>query len=389
MDDLVRELALREARAVADGFFERSPQVHRPPHVLRLSSAHDELIDLRSLATIDEILERGVTVIHRDLGFERIVVVEREHGNPEAARVRAVACRTRLTGPAPRTLVEVPLTAGGSLLDALDGGRAHASSPGADADVLRFLRTRSFAAAPLRAGTSAVGAILADHFLSGRDVAPDEIAALGIAASALGLVIESAAITAEGKTLRALAEKDALTGINNRRNVLEILRREIDRARRYGKPLSVALIDVDHFKSWNDLHGHQVGDTVLQAVAQIISSTGREIDACGRYGGEEFLVVLPETTAEHAMLYAERLRMTIESHGNDLAATYPNSALTASIGVTQLLTRGDDADRMIQRADRALYAAKDHGRNRVCVEATPRSDPVLPAPVVRGILDDL
>ena len=146
-----------------------------------------------------------------------------------------------------------------------------------------------------------LGVVVVDQFVSRAEPSIADALALSMAVGTLGLVLENVALNSEGRTLRALAEKDELTGISNRRNILDLLRREVDRARRYGKPLALALVDVDHFKSWNDLHGHAVGDMVLQSVAQIITSASREIDAYGRYGGEEFLIVLPETSADHAV----------------------------------------------------------------------------------------
>ena len=128
---------------------------------------------------------------------------------------------------------------------------------------------------------------------------------------------------------------------------------------------------------------------VLQSVAQIITSASREIDAYGRYGGEEFLIVLPETSAEHAIVYAERLRTMIEAHGSELGALYSASSLSVSVGVTQLLARGDDPYQMIQRADAALYAAKKHGRNRVCVEFAQQLEKAVAPPPSRGVLDEL
>ncbi|MCE9638428.1 MAG: sensor domain-containing diguanylate cyclase [Planctomycetes bacterium] len=388
MPNLVEQLTALELRALEDDATGVSRQRRRGSNLVQVAAAHHAIVELRSVAAIPEILSRGVDLLHRDLGFDRLVVLEREHSNPSAARVRAVACRTRLAGPGFRSHAELPVAARGALDRVFDGELSAMSEADTDDGALRFLGADAFAVAALRAGSGAMGAVLGDHFLSGRRISPEDVAALGVAASALGMVLENAALHAEGKTLRSLAERDSLTGINNRRNVLEILRREIDRSRRYGKPLAVAMIDVDHFKSWNDHYGHQVGDTVLQTVAQIISSTGREIDACGRYGGEEFLVVLPETVAENAVLYAERLRVAIEMHGVDLSAVYTGLSLSVSIGVTQLLPRGDDADQMIHRADVALYQAKEHGRNLVCVEWT--AQPVRAAPpMAKGILGDV
>lgn len=384
---LVRELTAREVEAVA-ALAPRHSGAPAAARIGRLAVAHDGLVALRTLTSIPEILDRGVSLVHSGLDFDRVIVLEREHGNPGAARLRAVACRTRQPGPGLRSLVEVPVPAGSALARAFDGLQTLCSTKD-DAEVVRSIGSPGFAVAPLRAGSGAFGVVLADHFITRRELRDDDASALGLAAGALGLVLENAALHAEGKTLRALAEKDALTGINNRRTVLEIMRREVDRARRYGKPLAIALADVDHFKSWNDLHGHQVGDMVLQTVAQLISSCSREIDACGRYGGEEFLVILPETSADHAVLYAERLRTVVEAHGIDLAASYAPASLSLSIGVTQLLARGDDADRMIERADAALYAAKEHGRNRVCVEVAATARRTAAPPLARSVLDEL
>jgi len=259
-----------------------------------------------------------------------------------------------------------------------------------DREMLDRLGVSSFAVVPLRAGAVQYGVVVADQCFTGRPVTEGDTSVLAMLCAALGLAIENVALDAQSRKLRALAEKDELTGINNRRNILVVLQREIDRARRYGKPLSLAMVDVDHFKDWNDLHGHQIGDKVLQSVVQLVSHCSRDIDECGRYGGEEFLVVLPETPADHAVLYAERLRIAVESHGEALRATYPDSSLSVSIGVSSLSPRGDDADRMIHRADQALYAAKRHGRNRVCVEAAPMAEPQrAPAPPARGVMEEL
>lgn len=341
--------------------------------------------------TIHEILDGGLATFHAALAFERVILFERDPGRSHVMRVRRIHCRTDLPRDAAQLAVEVPADSHSTLARAADlrGGAAiRTTQHRSDAPLHLLLGSTEAAVAPVRANSGAVGVIVADHMLCGRAPDDEDLETLGVAAALLGLVLENAARMAEAHHLRALAEKDELTGINNRRCVLELLRREVDRARRYGKPLSVALVDVDHFKSWNDLHGHPVGDMILASVAQLISSVGREIDAYGRYGGEEFLIVLPETTAEHAMIYAERLRTTIEAHGLELAQTYAQSALTVSIGVTQLHPRGDDDRALIARADAALYAAKHHGRNRVCVEMAATPVPAAPTPS-RGVLDEL
>lgn len=357
--------------------------------VERLADVQRSLLELRSTDAIADILDRGLRAIHRGLGFDRVMLLETEPERAGVLRTRTVLCRTRSDAAMGTTPVEVPAPVGSALERAVEVHGVFRSDPGdPDAGALAALASDAFLATPLRAGGAHMGIVLADHFVRRAEPDGSDAASLAVATGTLGLVLEAAALQSEGRTLRSLAEKDELTGINNRRNIVEILRREVDRARRYGKPLALALVDVDHFKSWNDVHGHAVGDMVLQSVAQIITSASREIDTYGRYGGEEFLIVLPETSAEHAVVYAERLRTMIESHGAELSQIYPVSSLSVSIGVTQLLARGDDTDQMIHRADAALYAAKNHGRNRVCAEFTPQPK-VVALPRSRGVLEEL
>ena len=353
---------------------------------MHVAALHRELIDTRGMTSINDMLDRGLREIHEKLRLDRLLLLEPDPGDESMLRLRTAIDPASLEYAGGPGGFAFPLEPGGAIARALETDIA---CLGNDEDLDREAMTRlgvtSFAAVPLRAGPAMMGVVVADQCFTGAQVTEGDTAVLAMLCSALGLAMENAALDTATKKLRSLAEKDELTGIDNRRNILAVLQREIDRARRYGKPLSVAMVDVDHFKTWNDAHGHQVGDEILKVVAQIISSVSREIDAYGRYGGEEFLIVLPETSAEQGVIYAERLRATIASHGESLAATYPDTALSVSVGLTSLGTR-DDADRMIQRADAALYAAKKHGRNRVCVEVAPAAAPRSGA---RGMNDAL
>ena len=163
--------------------------------------------------------------------------------------------------------------------------------------------------------------------------------------------------------LRQLAQIDPLTGIGNRRFLLERAEHEQLRAERFGSPLSVLLLDIDHFKQINDRHGHAAGDETIRKVALACVDSVREIDVVGRYGGEEFVIVLPGTDLEGARELAERLRATISritvpgSDGNSFE-------LTASVGVATY-GPGDELEHLLAAADAALYRAKSLGRNRV------------------------
>ena len=151
---------------------------------------------------------------------------------------------------------------------------------------------------------------------------------------------------------------DPLTQVHNRRALERSLTAEWERAFRYSQPLSLLLLDVDDFKSYNDTYGHQAGDQVLRQVAGIISHGARQPDFVARYGGEEFVIVLPETDSEGALQIAERVRLKIEQ------ASWPHRPVTVSVGHASYGNQAD-AEALLQQADQAMYRAKQAGRNCV------------------------
>ncbi|HET7764663.1 MAG TPA: diguanylate cyclase [Burkholderiales bacterium] len=168
-------------------------------------------------------------------------------------------------------------------------------------------------------------------------------------------------VRGQNQTLAALSSMDGLSGLLNRTNWEAVVAAEFQRCRRIGHPSSVVMIDIDHFKVINDRHGHPVGDAVIRSIARILRGALRLHDVPGRYGGEEFGVVLPGTDIHGATLLAERIRARIES-----AILHPDTGVraTASLGVAQFEVHDADHVDWIARADRALYAAKRAGRNR-------------------------
>jgi diguanylate cyclase (GGDEF)-like protein len=174
----------------------------------------------------------------------------------------------------------------------------------------------------------------------------------------------SGGLDAAESNLVRFATVDELTEIWNRRQTLDLLQAEIERARRQRAPLAVIMIDIDHFKQVNDRHGHAAGDAVLRDVAALISRELRPYDALGRIGGEEFLVVAPGVALQDAAALAERVRASVA----DTPVPWQDLAIrvTMSAGVAPVLPAEDDAlDRALARADRALYQAKDAGRDRI------------------------
>lgn len=184
------------------------------------------------------------------------------------------------------------------------------------------------------------------------------------------LVRTAAALREATAQLEKLAATDPLTGIWNRRAFFEAFGVEFRRAQRYGRNLSVLMIDIDNFKQANDQGGHAFGDYVLIATAKLIRENLRESDMVGRYGGEEFAVVLPETDGTHAALVAEKLRAAIEAFGFQ-TARYPLEGepakhFTVSIGATSLpMPQESEPEGLLARADEALFEAKRAGKNRV------------------------
>lgn len=166
-------------------------------------------------------------------------------------------------------------------------------------------------------------------------------------------------LEAKNRELARLAVTDGLTGLINRIKLDAELAAELLRVERYNTPLSVVLLDIDHFKHINDTHGHQAGDRVLVTLAEILLNSVRETDKLGRWGGEEFLLICPDTDLAAAQLLAERQRAAIETHEFSGIST-----CSASFGVAQY-RHGDTATTLLGRADAALYRAKEGGRNRI------------------------
>lgn len=157
------------------------------------------------------------------------------------------------------------------------------------------------------------------------------------------------------------AQTDFLTGVYNKRVLLSVLGHELEKSRRYATPLSVIFLDIDNFKAYNDAYGHIAGDVVLRKTAETIKKSVRQADFTGRYGGEEFVVILPGAEKKDAFAVAEKIRKAIE------LTTFPYRKVTVSLGVTSAKT-SDSTDSLIDRADQCLYQAKRQGKNYIYVD---------------------
>jgi len=170
-------------------------------------------------------------------------------------------------------------------------------------------------------------------------------------------------------TLQQLSQRDALTGLFNRHHLGRLLQAELKRFARQGRCFSVALLDIDHFKQINDQHGHAVGDEVLRTFARLAREALPQADSIGRWGGEEFLLIVPELGAAQAQAQVERLKQHIECF--DWTSVAPGLAMRFSAGVADHTLVDEPEHRLLERADQALYRAKAQGRNQVCVAQTP------------------
>ncbi len=220
--------------------------------------------------------------------------------------------------------------------------------------------SRSLLAVPLQGYQEHVGVLLLER-VQVHPFSPNEQSLVLAGAEQAGIALQNARLYGE---VQRLATTDELTGLSNRRQILTQGEVELARARRYGKPLSAVMMDIDHFKTFNDRFGHAVGDRVLSTVAEWARSALRTLDVIGRYGGEEFVALLPETDLAGAALVAERLRQAVgQSHVPSEAGPL---SVTISLGVAQLVF-GEGLAGLLNRADEALYQAKEGGRNRVVV----------------------
>jgi two-component system, cell cycle response regulator len=182
----------------------------------------------------------------------------------------------------------------------------------------------------------------------------------------LGFFLKDERVLELDQLLLDMALHDSLTQLYKREYFFSELHREFDRSKRHDRPLSVSLIDIDFFKRVNDEHGHLSGDEVLKQFSDLIRLSLREGDICGRYGGEEFAIVFPETDAHGAWMAAERIRAAVDAHEFTITGGR-KKRVTCSVGVASMLDRYSDKMQLLDAADHALYEAKQQGRNRtVC-----------------------
>ncbi|SNB46798.1 sensor domain-containing diguanylate cyclase [Geobacter sp. DSM 9736] len=252
---------------------------------------------------------------------------------------------------------------------AMHDGRIHhiaAIAPGTDgADALLKENIRSLVCVPLLLQGRPLGVLYLYDFQP-RELEQRQLDLLGIFASFAVMSIDNASLHTRTKRM---AITDALTGIYNNRYFKQVFPYELSRARRYGKPLSLIMMDIDHFKQLNDTYGHPKGDQVLATLGKVLSGSLRAADFSFRYGGEEFAVLLPETRIEGAFLVAESLREKIRKSVSPVLGEAVDQQVTVSLGVACYPNDANTPELLLKHADSCLYKAKKQGRNRVYWES--------------------
>jgi diguanylate cyclase (GGDEF)-like protein len=229
----------------------------------------------------------------------------------------------------------------------------------------RKYRTKSFISYPITMGGRKIGVLnVADK--SGDDKFDDvDLSLLEILGPQIAVALESAEWQERATQFQLMSITDPLTGLLNRRYLEERLADELNRSERYNYSMSCLMIDIDDFKSYNDRNGHQAGDVALKITAHALKAALRSADVACRYGGEEFCILLPQTSVSEAGVIAERMRQRVAEREYPFGKSQPLGNVTVSIGISTLGKNIDTGDKVIAAADRALYTAKAQGKNRI------------------------
>jgi len=228
----------------------------------------------------------------------------------------------------------------------------------------RLYKTSSFISYPIAIGQRRFGVLNLADKIGGGAYDLHDLSVIDMVAPQIALALERAQWQQRANQFQLMSITDPLTGLHNRRYLEARLAEELSRSKRYDYPLSFMMIDIDDFKLYNDYNGHQAGDRALEIISQCLHAALRKVDVASRYGGEEFSILLPQTTIEEAGVIADRIRRKVMTTKFPHGATQPLGMVTASIGLSCLSPSLNSAEAIVRAADRALYHAKSHGKNR-------------------------
>ena len=225
-------------------------------------------------------------------------------------------------------------------------------------------RTGSFISIPLKIGEETIGVLNISDKITGEVFSEDDLSLLRSFASYASIALERSTYYSLAGQLKELSITDSLTGLFNRRYFEERFIEELHRSGRHGLSFSLAMIDIDDFKLFNDTEGHLAGDEVLKYIANSAKECLRVIDVIARFGGEEFAVIMPQTEKDEAFLVAERIRNTVKEQFPCARTAFPRDFITVSIGISTFPHDGKERKELIRHADKALYRAKMEGKDR-------------------------
>lgn len=227
--------------------------------------------------------------------------------------------------------------------------------------VLTSLKTEYFVTVPLKARNKVSGVILADNLFTKEPITKDDVRMLNLFANHAGLAIENSKLYEETKLQ---ANRDSLTKLWNHGYFQFLLSEQINISALLGKPFSLAIVDIDNFKKYNDMFGHRKGDEILKELSRLLKENVRKADFVCRYGGEEFTIILPDTENQNAFNIGEKIRTVIENYPFIKEEAMPDGRLTVSIGMATYPQDTKDKESLIIKADKALYEAKNSGKNK-------------------------
>jgi len=309
-----------------------------------LSTLREIGLAINSTLDLNETLTTIANVVHGALDVQKLTLFELDDQEPVARPVVAKYGRD-LIGKERLPEEVVPLH--GSLLGQAVSTRRVVFE---DTDLSRS------AFIPLIAKNTVLGVMRLEDAEAGEAFSTSDADLFRLLGSQIAIAINNA-------HLYAMAVTDGLTKLYVRRYFDLRMDEEFDQARRYDRPFSMLLFDIDHFKKFNDTYGHQTGDVVLQQVARLLQANTRRADICCRYGGEEMAVILPETGLQEAAILANKLCARVREH--EFESGGQHLRVTTSVGVAEFFQEFQDASEMVKAADEALYRAKELGRNRV------------------------
>jgi diguanylate cyclase (GGDEF)-like protein len=229
----------------------------------------------------------------------------------------------------------------------------------------RNYRTKSFISYPITMSGRKIGVLNVADKVGGGKFNDVDLSLLELVGPQIAVALERADWQERATQFQLISITDPLTGLLNRRYLEERLTEELNRSKRYNYSMSCLMIDIDDFKNYNDQNGHQAGDVALKITAHALKATLRSADVACRYGGEEFCILLPQTSLSEAGVIAERMRQRVAETDYPYGKSQPLGTVSISIGISTFATHIDTAETVIAAADRALYKAKHLGKNRI------------------------